>query len=360
MVLTVNAPSREYPIYIEDSYGGLAEAVRASGLRGSVALIVTDTNVAPLYEGAVKRELSAVFSKLQSVRLHAGEEHKNLNAVSGLYQKAAEAFLDRESVVFALGGGVVGDTAGFFAATFMRGLPFVQLPTTLLSCVDSSVGGKTGVDFAGWKNLVGAFYQPRFVYINSGTLATLPRVQFNSGMGEVIKHGLIRDAGYYNFVSERRADIAALEPEALKRVIEGSCRIKAEIVGLDEKESGLREILNFGHTFGHALESASNFKLPHGLCVMKGCAAAMRLGAARGELAEVDLLGFLELARFFGMEEITGGAGLYAPEKLAALMRGDKKARGGAPRFVLLERVGAAKIVSDIPEEQVKAAMALC
>lgn len=259
-----------YPIYFEEGFDRLKDAIRTEGLEGRNLCIVTDTHVEPLYAEEVKRVLTRVAAKVSVFVFEAGEKNKNLNTVQQLYKALIENQLDRKSLVVALGGGVVGDLSGFGAATYLRGIDFIQIPTTLLSQVDSSVGGKTGVDFDQYKNMVGAFHQPRLVYMNMNTLRTLPMVEFACGMGEVLKTGLICDADFYEYVLAEHKAIRALDTKALARMIRRCCEIKAGVVERDPKEKGERALLNLGHTIGHAVEKLKNFKLLHGQCVAIG------------------------------------------------------------------------------------------
>ena len=333
--------SAAYSIHVESDFGGLADSFRQASLAGRRVCIVTDRNVLPLYADAVIEAIRPVAKSVVRFDFEAGEQSKNIDVLTAAFRFFAEAALDRHTVVLALGGGVVGDLAGFAAACYMRGLPFVQVPTTLLAQVDSSVGGKTGIDFRGGKNLIGAFYQPRFVYINVSTLHTLPPVQVASGMAEVIKHGLIADSLYLDFIRENADKLKILDVTAMKRLVTDSCRIKADVVSQDEKETGRRAILNFGHTFGHAVESLLNFTSPHGFCVAFGCAAALYLSQKMGKITAQAREDALALLGCFGL------AGLSVPfsdDQICAQMRLDKKGRDGQINLILLEKIGNAFI----------------
>ncbi|MDR2904018.1 MAG: 3-dehydroquinate synthase [Clostridiales bacterium] len=356
--LIVNAPSKHYPILIGDSFEGLCPAFEAAGLVGRKAVIVTDTTVETYYADAVLKMVSPAFSSVSVCAFPAGEESKTLETITLFYQHFFEHRLDRGAVVIALGGGVVGDMAGFAAATYLRGIPFVQVPTTLLSQVDSSVGGKTAVDFMNAKNLIGAFYQPEFVYINTRTLFTLPREQVVSGMGEVIKHGFLRDKNYLEFIAAHRAAIIALDPAVMQTLIHDSCKIKAEVVGLDEKEQGLRETLNLGHTFGHAVESLYEFRLPHGHCVALGLCAALYLSSLKGGISAADIESAAALLSSFGLPVSLGADGAFDADKIFAYMTADKKARNGKIRLVLLDRIGHAYSYKDASREELMAGIA--
>lgn len=338
-----------YPIYIEKSFENLPYAFKIAGLTGRKICIVTDSRVEGFYLSEVKEKLSSC-GVVFDYTFPEGEESKNLQCIQDIYRFFMEIKMDRKSVVVALGGGVAGDMAGFAAATYMRGIPFVQLPTSLLSQVDSSVGGKVGVDFMQKKNLIGAFYQPILVYANINTLRTLPAEQFASGMGEVIKHGLIQDKLYYNFILNNKEEIARLEENHMERLLDGSCRIKASVVETDEKEQGLRAILNFGHTFGHAVETLSHFTLPHGACVAVGMSAALYLSEKRGNIIAEESEQARELFSFF---HLPIKAPDYGCEAVFELMRADKKTKNDVIELILLNKIGEAYICGDASLEEI-------
>ena len=329
-------------IYFRDSYGDLAKTLKNAGLINRKICIVSDSNVAPLYLDTVKEALKGPPSFV----FKSGEAQKHLGTIEEMYKCFLANELDRRSVIVALGGGVVGDMAGFAAATYMRGISVVQLPTSLLAQVDAGVGGKTGVDFMGIKNLIGAFHQPNLVYMNLAALNTLPREEFISGMGEVIKHGLISDRAYYEYLIKNREDIKNAAPEAMREVVEGSCRIKAAVVAKDEKESGLREILNFGHCVGHAVESLSGYSIAHGKCVAIGMCAALRLSNVSAE----EFKTAVQLLEFFGLptkiEKID-------PSEILAAMYKDKKTLSNTLRIVLLKEIGEATAGNTISNEKI-------
>ena len=263
-----------YPIYFENDFSFLSQALTDEGLAGKSMCIVSDSTVAPLYADQVKAELLKVSDHVCQFTFPAGEAHKNLDTVQDLFQCLIENGLDRKSLVVALGGGVTGDLSGFGAAAYLRGIDFIQIPTTLLAQVDSSVGGKTGVDFRQFKNMVGAFHQPRLVYMNMATLQSLPEREFGCGMGEILKTGLICDKGFFDFVCANYKVIRTMDPEMLAVMIRKCCAIKAGVVERDPKEQGERALLNLGHTIGHAVEKLMNFNLLHGQCVGIGLVAA--------------------------------------------------------------------------------------
>lgn len=241
-----------YDIVIEQSFDKLSEEFNKLGVTGRRLCIVSDSNVAELYAKQVSAELEKTGNKVFTYVFEAGEENKNLNTVEDVYEFLIQNHFDRKDMLVALGGGVVGDLTGFTAATYLRGIDFIQVPTSLLAQVDSSIGGKTGVDFRAYKNMVGAFHQPRLVYMNISVLKSLSRRLFNSGFGEIIKHGLIKDIEYYKWLGSNADKIKALDSDALEHMIYVSCNIKREVVEKDPKEKGDRALLNFGHTLGHA------------------------------------------------------------------------------------------------------------
>lgn len=349
----VEAVDKQYPIYIEKDFSGLKEAWVDNDLVGRKVCVVTDKNVSPIY----LRQIVDLFEDSAIVVLPSGEQVKNLTSVSTLYNAFLTNRLDRTSVVVALGGGVVGDLAGFAAATYMRGIPYVQIPTTLLAQVDSSIGGKTGVDFEGEKNLVGAFYQPEFVWVNTATLSSLPYEQFSSGMAEVIKHGLIYDAGYYQQIWEKREDIKRLCPQALSQVIAGSCRIKAAVVAQDTKEAGVRRILNFGHTFGHAIESFLDFSVLHGHCVAIGMMAALYCSQKLGKITLEELQHAAGLLDFFGLPLTIKN---LDKEDIYHKMFADKKTKNNQLHFILLNAVGEAYVENKLHKDQVLEGIVSC
>ena len=338
-----------YPIYFKNDFSAFAQAVREEGFSDCKICIVTDSHVAPLYYEAVESALKEVSSEVFSFIFEAGEKNKNLNTVQNLYQTLIEHEMDRKGLLVALGGGVVGDLTGFGAATYLRGIDFVQVPTTLLAQVDSSVGGKTGVDFLQYKNMVGVFHQPRLVYMNMSTLHSLPEREFACGMGEILKTGLICDGEFFRFVCQNQAQIQAQNLEILSRMIRRCCEIKAGVVERDPKEQGERALLNLGHTVGHAVEKLKDFQLLHGQCVGIGLVAAAFLSMNRGLLTAEEY------------EEIRKGCasyhlplavdGLHAEDILAATKK-DKKMEAGHIKFILMDGIGKSFIDRTITDEE--------
>ena len=275
-----------------------------------------------------------------------GEASKTLATVGDLASRLARAGFDRKDGLIALGGGVTGDITGFLAASYMRGIPFVQVPTSLLAQVDSSVGGKTGVDIPEGKNLVGAFYQPKAVYIDPEVLATLDRREFLSGLAEVIKYGVIRDASFFHFLAENRERIIALEPLCLEQMISTCCRIKAEVVEQDEREGGLRRILNYGHTIGHAVEAASAYSLSHGFAVAIGMVAAARLATLKGVLAAEDGRRIAALIAHYGLPVAVPSD--LDRDVIKTYLKTDKKVMAGKVFYILPTAIGDTIITDDI------------
>ena len=285
--LSVNLKDRSYNIHFEYDFSGLANCLSKINAPKKM-LLVTDTNVFKLYAEDVVRVLKENGYDISTFVFNAGEQSKNLQTISDICRACIEYGLDRKSMILALGGGVVGDMVGFAASIYMRGIDYVQIPTTLLSQSDSSVGGKTGVDFMGAKNILGAFHQPKAVYINVSAVKTLPKREFISGMGEIIKHGIIRDSKFFDFLFENSASVNKLEKEILLQMAYTNCLTKADVVSKDEFENGLRADLNFGHTFGHAIESAYDFQFSHGECVGLGMICASYISYKRDILKEYE------------------------------------------------------------------------
>ena len=302
----------------------------------------------------VKELLAPCCKTVISFVFPAGEEHKNLDTVRDLYETLILNHFDRNDMLAALGGGVVGDLCGFAAATYLRGVAFMQIPTTLLSQVDSSIGGKTGVDFDAYKNMVGAFHMPKLVFTNINTLQTLPDNQFSAGMGEVIKHGLIKDAAYYEWLLENAADIWARKPEALRKTVTWSNEIKRAVVEKDPTEKGDRMLLNFGHTLGHAIEKLKNFELLHGECVALGALAAMKLSENRGMIKPEETNRFKEaLGEFHIGTQVSG----LEKDAIVAASKNDKKMDSGIIKFILIHSIGDAYVDRTVTEDEMKQAL---
>ena len=339
----IDLAERSYPILIGTSL--LADALTYQHLpKAATALIVTNTTVAPLYAAQLMRALQPHFAKVLQVTLPDGEVYKDWPTLQLIFDALLENGCDRKTVLFALGGGVVGDMTGFAAASYMRGVPFVQVPTTLLAQVDSSVGGKTGINHPLGKNMVGAFYQPERVICDLDVLSTLPKREFSAGLAEVIKYGPIADMDFFDWLERHMDDLMALDRSALTHAVRRSCEIKAAVVGQDERESGLRAILNFGHTFGHAIEAGMGYGVwLHGEGVGAGMIMAAELSRRLGLVDEAFVSRLTSLIRRAGLSTVgpvldtTDNAGRYLQ-----LMRLDKKSEAGEIRFVLIDGPGRA------------------
>ncbi len=311
--------------------------------------IVTDDKVANFYLDEVKSVLSPLDSKIFSHIFPSGEASKNCNTLNKLYEDLIINHFDRNDLLIALGGGVVGDLTGYCAATYLRGIDYIQVPTTLLSQVDSSIGGKTAIDFMQYKNMVGAFYMPKLVYINVNTLKTLDKAQFDSGMGEIIKHGLIQDRGYYDFIDDNKADIAKFRPETLIELILRSCAIKSRVVEIDPKEKGIRAYLNFGHTIGHAIEKLSDYKLYHGQCVAIGMVSALYISCKLGGISKDEMDKVIKLIEYFDLPTCVEGSE-YDAQTILETTKSDKKMENNTIKFVVLNSIGEAEINKEIDD----------
>jgi len=329
----------------------------AAGVRGR-ALVVSDSNVAPLYGAECAGRLRQNGLEPRSVTVPAGEASKSLETLARLFEEAVRSGLDRRSVVVALGGGMVGDLAGFLAATFLRGVRVIQVPTSLLAMVDSSVGGKTGVNLPQGKNLVGAFHQPAEVVAEVPWLSTLPDGEYRSGLAEVVKYGMIWDAALFRRLEEAGERLLGREAALLEDVIARCCEIKAEVVAMDEREGGVRSVLNFGHTLGHALETAAGYgQLRHGEAVALGMVYAAELSKTVRGFSEEEGQRLTALLRRLGLPADLRESGVALPwQKVREIMRADKKAGEGVPRFVLAERIGSVVFGCEVGEESLRAA----
>jgi len=334
--MNVSLGERGYPIYITSDFSGLSKACASARLSGRI-VVITDSNVEGCYCGGCISNLSDAGYDTARYVIPAGEKSKNLDTVRDIYKYLAGLKLDRTSTLLALGGGVTGDVAGFAAATFLRGVNLVQVPTSMLAQADSSIGGKTGVDFEGGKNIIGAFYQPRLVYINVNTLKTLPLRELRSGLAEVIKHGLIQDADFYEYLDYNIKKIFAHDPDVLRYMARMNCIIKGSVVEKDEKENGLRAILNLGHTFGHAVESVSGFEILHGECISIGIMGAFRL-ARHLEMVEEKTVA--QVAATFAKAGLPVRLTGFDAEKVYDMMSRDKKIKGGKLTFILPRCIG--------------------
>lgn len=338
-----------YSIRFEKNFSYLAEEISKLGFVGHKLCVVTDSNVAPLYLEAVKNALKEKFDQVYEFVIPAGEQNKTLDNIKKLYEYLILNRFDRKDCLVALGGGVIGDMTGYAAATYLRGIDFVQVPTTLLSQVDSSIGGKTGVDFDSYKNMVGAFHMPRLVYMNLSVLNTLSDEQFSCGMGEILKHGLIKNREYFTWCMDNADKIQERDYETLLYMIKESCKIKRDVVEKDPTEKGDRALLNFGHTLGHAVEKLKNFEMLHGQCVAVGAVAAMKLSAMRGNVLEEDVANSEKCFEKFGLPVRAEG---ITAEQILQISKSDKKMEAGKIKFVLLQEVGNAYVDKTVTDEE--------
>jgi 3-dehydroquinate synthase len=349
--LTVELAERSYPIYIGAGLIGRAELVARHLPQKRVAL-VTNTTLRPLYLESFAAALHAAGVEVIPIVIADGEVHKNWKTLNTIFDSLLENRCERRTTIVALGGGVVGDLAGFAAAVYQRGVPFIQIATTLLAQVDSAVGGKTAINHPQGKNMIGAFYQPRAVIADTDTLRTLPQRELAAGLAEVIKYGFIRDIEFFEWLETHIDKLVAREPEALAYAIERSCRNKAEVVALDERESGVRAYLNFGHTFAHAIEAGTGYGTwLHGEAVAAGMVLAAELSRRMGYLQPQEVERVIAILTRAGLPVNAPDLGL---ERYVELMGHDKKVEGGKLQFVLLKTLGAA-FVSTAPEDALSA-----
>ncbi len=314
--------------------------------------VVADSNVADILGEDLVRLLHETGLEADLFTFPEGEASKNMETVIALARQMLQAGYDRKCAVVALGGGVTGDLAGFLASIYLRGIPYVQIPTSLLAQVDSSVGGKTGVDLPEGKNLLGTFYQPRRVYIDYGVLSTLPLEHLRNGLAEVVKYGCIWSASLFGFLEEQAEKLLVYDAEALEHIIYESCRIKAEVVSQDERESGLRRVLNFGHTIGHAVEAAASYSILHGFCVAIGMVAAARLSEALGLAREGIAMRLEGLLNRLGLP--TSLPRDITVDQVLGFLKTDKKVWRGKLTFVLLKEIGEFVFYEDPPLDTVR------
>ncbi len=351
-IVRVNFGDRSYSISIGKGVLGRLGALARKCFPGGRALIVTDRNVLPLLGPGAMKSLERAGVEAGLLAVPAGERSKSLDQMARVFDKLAVMRIERGCGVVALGGGVVGDLAGFAAATNMRGLPYIQVPTSQLAQVDSSVGGKTGVDHKAGKNLIGAFYQPVAVLTELGALKTLPGRHLRAGMAEVVKHAAIADPRLFAFLEKNAAKILRLESRTMAHIVAVNCRIKARVVEADEREAGLRETLNFGHTLGHAVEALTGYsnRLYHGEAVAIGMAAAARLSMAAGYCGEKDAERLIALIERFGLP--TSMRKVPERRALRRALEHDKKTRKGRPKFVLMHGIGKVSTGCEVPPGQ--------
>lgn len=341
-----NKPS--YDIVYSKSFDAIVDELKKFHLENRRLCIVTESVVGPLYAEELKQLLKPHCKKIIIYQFNAGERYKNLETINEIYETLIKNKFDRKDMLIALGGGVTGDMTGYAAATYLRGIDFIQVPTTLLAQVDSSIGGKTGVDFKSYKNMVGAFYMPKLVYMNLSTLNSLPKREYLQGMGEVIKHALIRDPQYYEWLQKHVDEVMNKDLDILKQLLFVSCNIKRVVVENDPKEQNERALLNFGHTIGHAIEKAKNFSLLHGECVSIGIHAAVFLSMEKGFIDENTYKKILNLLQIYELPITTRNIN---PNEVVEATLNDKKMDAGIIKFILTDRIGNAFISRDITKE---------
>lgn len=351
--IRVSLGERSYPITV--SKGALnpepspSTSLFNEHITGKLAVIVTNPTIAPLYLDKVKASLEPEY-QVHTITVPDGEQHKSFASFEAVLTQLLEINAARDTTIFALGGGVIGDLTGFVAASYQRGVPFIQIPTTLLSQVDSSVGGKTAINHPLGKNMVGAFYQPQAVIIDTDTLNSLPAKEFSAGMAEVIKYGIIYDAGFFKWLEDNIAPLKALDPSTLEYAIVRCCEIKAEIVAQDERESGVRALLNLGHTFGHAIEAEMGYgQWLHGEAVAAGIVLASQASIQKEWLSEPDFRRIVALLEAFDLP-------IAKPDNMSfddfmKHMRRDKKVLAGNIRFILPQGIGKSVVTKDVSEE---------
>lgn len=344
-----------YDIVFSSNFDELILELNTLEINERKVCVVTDSTVAGLYGEEIMELLNGKCKKNVLFTFSAGEENKTLSTVKDIYEFLIKEKFDRKDLLIALGGGVVGDITGFAAATYLRGIDFVQIPTTLIAQSDSSIGGKTGVDFDGYKNMVGAFYMPKLVYMNVSTLKSLDDRQFFSGFAEVMKHGLIKDALFYEWLLDHIYEICDRDEETLLEMIERSCKIKKLVVEKDPTEKGDRALLNFGHTIGHAIEKYMNFSLTHGECVALGSVAAAFISWKHEWLSMEE---YYEIRDMFVPFNLPISIQNIEPEKILKLTKSDKKMEGDNIKFVLLKKVGKAVIDRTVTDDDIMKALA--
>jgi 3-dehydroquinate synthase len=349
--MTINYEKKPcYDILFTASFEDLPEELLKLDSKDRKVCIITDSHVESLYGTELLDRITPFCLKAVMYAFPAGEENKTLDTVRDIYRFLIEEKFNRKDLLIALGGGVTGDITGYAAATYLRGVDFIQIPTTLLAQCDSSIGGKTGVDFEGYKNMVGAFYMPKLVYMNVSVLGTLDDRQFYGGFAEVMKHGLIKDSNFYEWLLDKMYEIHERNPETMLEMVQKSCLIKKLVVEKDPTEKGDRALLNFGHTIGHAIEKAKNFNMTHGECVALGCVAAAYISWKHEWLSMEE---YYEIRDMFVPFNLPITIEDIDPAEILALTKSDKKAENGSIKFVLLKKVGKAVIDRNVTDDDI-------
>jgi 3-dehydroquinate synthase len=350
--LNVSLGERSYPIYIAVDYRDISKVI--DRIKPSKVIVVTDDNVDKNQaESAIKAMIDGGYD-INKFVIRSGEESKNLDTIRSIYEYLTDLKCDRKSLLIALGGGVTGDITGFAASSYLRGINFLQVPTTLLAQADSSVGGKTGVDFKGNKNIIGAFYQPKAVYINVNSLKTLPKREYIAGLAEIIKHGIIYDADFFNYLENNIEKILERREDVLQYMAKVNCTIKKTVVEQDERENGLRAILNFGHTIGHAIESLMGFELPHGECISLGFIGACRISEKLDMINESVTQRIENLLKEFGLPVSINKLDV---DLIYNQLFYDKKVNNKKLKFILLKKIGEVIQVNIDDEKLIKDAI---
>ena len=349
--MTINYEKKPcYDIVFTDSFNLLTDELQAFAIENRRVAVIADSNTEKLFGNAVLEQLAGHCKEVILHSFPAGEANKTLDTVKDIYKKLIEEEFDRKDLLIALGGGVVGDVTGYTAATYLRGVDFVQIPTTLIAQSDSSIGGKTGVDFDGYKNMVGAFYMPKLVYMNVSVLKELDDRQFYAGFAEVMKHGLIKDAMFYEWLLDNMYEIHDREEAVLEEMVMRSCTVKKLVVEKDPKEQGDRALLNFGHTIGHAIEKAMHFEMLHGECISLGMVAAAYISWKHNWLSMDE---YYEVRDMFVPFNLPISIDSINPEEILRLTKSDKKMESGQIKFVLLKKVGKAVIDRTVTDEEI-------
>ena len=341
--INIHTKDKTYPVFIGNSIlSSLPNLINELELNKNV-FIVVDENILKLYKGYIESAFKDYNSKIYFHKLDSGESSKSFEQLTKIFSSLIENKFGRDTLIVAIGGGVTGDLAGYAAAAYMRGVQLIHIPTTIISASDSSIGGKTGINFNKLKNIIGAFYQPELVLIDTKFLSSLPVKEVNSGVGELIKYAFLTNRNFYNYINDNFRKIYSFDTNVLNRLIYESVLFKGSVVGKDEKESGLRKILNFGHTFAHAFESQANLKLKHGEAVIAGIISALHLSNKKGLLSKKDLEDLIKLPLKVKLPDDFLSNDFNS---IINFMKGDKKNRGGQIRFILLSGIG--KIITDV------------
>lgn len=349
--MTINYEKKPcYDIVFTDSFELLIDELQAFDVENRRVAVIADSNTSALFGNTVIQLLEGHCMQTLLYSFPAGESNKTLDTVRDIYKALIEAKFDRKDLLIALGGGVVGDVTGFVAATYLRGVDFIQIPTTMIAQSDSSIGGKTGVDFDGYKNMVGAFYMPKLVYMNVATLKELDDRQFYAGFAEVMKHGLIKDAVFYEWLLDNMYEIHDRNEDVLEEMIMRSCTVKKLVVEKDPTEKGDRALLNFGHTIGHAIEKAMNFEMVHGECIALGMVAAAYISWKHNWLSMDE---YYEVRDMFVPFNLPISIDSINPEEILKLTKSDKKMEGTQIKFVLLKKVGKAVIDKTVTDDEI-------